>query len=60
MKFVDFETYCEKCLYFEKNECEDPCNTCLNEPVRDNSEKPIEFKKNTKRRKRNGKSEQRL
>ena len=40
---VDFGSFCRKCLHWTKSEHEEPCNSCLNEPVNDNSKKPVNF-----------------
>lgn len=40
---VYFGEYCEKCLHFEKNDDEEPCCDCLEEPVAENSHKPVKF-----------------
>jgi len=42
-KFVDFYTYCKACKHKDKNENDDPCNDCLNEPVNEDSHKPWYF-----------------
>lgn len=45
-KFVDFNTYCKKCVYKNENET-DPnsaCYECLFSPVNGYSKKPICFK----------------
>lgn len=41
---VEFETWCPKCLHAKTKETDDPCNSCLNEPVNDDSRKPVFFK----------------
>lgn len=38
---VNFAEYCKKCKYRDLKEAKDPCNECLEVPVRLNSEKPI-------------------
>jgi len=43
--FVDFEEYCSKCKYKDKEENEDPCWDCLDEPVNLYSQKPVKFVK---------------
>lgn len=43
-KEVMYSEYCKKCLYFELDETEDPCNECLTYPVNENSIVPINFK----------------
>ena len=42
-KFVDFYIYCQKCKHKNVIESEDPCHECLNEPVREDSRKPIKY-----------------
>ena len=41
---VQFEEYCPKCKHFTKLETEDPCWTCLTNPVNEDSVRPTEFK----------------
>lgn len=43
-KFVRFDEYCKKCTYKSTKETEDPCNTCLTNPVNVDSHKPVNFK----------------
>lgn len=43
-KIVDFEKYCRKCKYYAKSESDDPCWSCLENPVNVNSQKPVYFK----------------
>lgn len=45
-KFVNFE-YCKTCKYFKDGDKkpDGPCHDCLDQPVRDYSEKPINYKK---------------
>ena len=50
-KIVSFDEYCNKCEFESVKETENPCNRCLNNPVREHSHKPQEF-----REKKNGKS----
>lgn len=44
-KIVEFDLYCNRCKYkdIKDEEGEEPCNTCLAEPVNLNSSKPIKF-----------------
>lgn len=42
-KIVDF-SYCNKCIYKNKKESEEPCDECLATPSRQNSIKPLYFK----------------
>ena len=41
--FVDFYNYCPKCEYEDRYACDEPCNTCLESPVNEGSEKPVKF-----------------
>lgn len=43
-KEVDFGTYCETCKHKDTPEFEDPCNDCLDTPVREGTVKPINWK----------------
>lgn len=47
---VRFDEYCKKCEYEKKQENEDPCDKCLDEPVNDNTSKPRMFKEKEARR----------
>lgn len=42
-KEVRFDLYCSKCKHKSKKESEDPCWDCLNEPINENSHKPLYF-----------------
>ena len=44
-KEVYFDQYCKTCEHKEKEEKENPCNECLNEPVNTNSHKPTKYAK---------------
>ncbi len=48
-KFVDFKKYCESCEYKDVNEVKDPCNECLEHPVNEHSQKPINYKEKKKK-----------
>ena len=43
-KEVFFYKYCHKCKHEDCREADEPCSTCLNNPVNDFSHKPINFK----------------
>lgn len=49
-KEVDFHEYCPKCKYCDTSETAEPCDSCLEIGVRENSRVPEEFKegKNSK------------
>ena len=51
LKIVNFEKYCKFCKYMDTKEHEDPCNSCLENPVNDDSHKPICFKEDASARK---------
>lgn len=38
--FVDFNTYCETCKYKDLEEFKDPCNDCIQVPVRESTRVP--------------------
>lgn len=38
--FVDFNTYCETCKYKNLEEFKDPCNDCIEVPVRESTRIP--------------------
>ena len=44
-KDVNFKHYCAECKYSELKEFEDPCNDCLENGVRNGTEKPLYFEK---------------
>jgi hypothetical protein len=50
-KIVDFEKYCKQCKFYNVNDKEgkEPCNSCLDEPVNENSKKPVNFKEKDKK-----------
>lgn len=41
--FVDFFRYCNLCKHVECMSYEEPCNTCLENPVNQGSRKPVKF-----------------
>lgn len=43
-KEVYFDEYCHKCKHYEKSESDSPCWECLDEPVNEDSHKPVYFK----------------
>lgn len=45
-KLVD-ETMCKSCIHFEESDAVDPCHTCQETPVNENSKKPINYIKKT-------------
>lgn len=47
-KFVDFKKYCETCEFRDTDEIKDPCNECLENPVNEHSQKPVNYKEKEK------------
>lgn len=45
MKEVDYATYCKGCKYFNLSSTEEPCNGCLEESVRKNTIRPLNWEK---------------
>lgn len=52
-KEVYFGVYCKECKYELKDEADEPCHDCLNEPVNVYSHKPVKFKEKEKKNDRN-------
>lgn len=44
-KEVRFDIYCGKCEYSKKEGYEDPCNECLEQGMREGTEKPLNWEK---------------
>lgn len=44
IKEVRFDLYCEKCAHYEEPDDDDPCHYCLEEPGRQYTHKPLNFK----------------
>lgn len=44
LKIVNFDQYCSTCKNKGVDEGEDPCNSCLYEPVNEDSHKPVNWK----------------
>lgn len=42
-KIIDFSKFCSRCEYYDKTFSEEPCNTCLSHPARENSHTPEKF-----------------
>lgn len=40
LHIVNFDLYCPACKHFNKNQNEEPCDTCLSVPARKDSRKP--------------------
>ena len=55
---VEFEEWCNKCKFGKQGEEEHPCYLCLDEPVNDDSKKPVYFVAGeTKKKERYGRKE---
>ena len=39
-KIVRFDLYCNRCKHEEKDEADEPCNSCLDIPARQNTHVP--------------------
>lgn len=46
IKLVEFERFCEKCVYKDTEEAEDPCHECLQVGGRPFTHTPLYFEKN--------------
>lgn len=42
-KEVYFDNFCAKCVHKDKEESEEPCSECLEEPVNEYSHTPTKF-----------------
>lgn len=51
-KIVDFHEWCNKCVYDDKPENEEPCWECLTKPVNEDSHRPINYKEKVDANKR--------
>ena len=40
---VRYDLWCSKCKHKDIKENDEPCEECLDNPVKDNSERPINF-----------------
>lgn len=47
-KEVRFDEYCKKCKHYELRETEDPCFTCLEDPINLYSHKPVKYEEKEK------------
>ena len=43
VKLVEFNSWCERCKHYDKDEADDPCFDCLCDPVNVASHKPTKF-----------------
>ena len=44
-KEVYFHEYCKTCKYKDVDDLDEPCNTCLEEPINLYSHKPVKYTK---------------
>ena len=46
---VEFDKYCKTCKFREKKKKkgEEPCNECLNNPINQDSRKPVNYKEDS-------------
>lgn len=49
-KEVDFEKYCKECKYKDLPGNEEPCDSCMEYPVRTYTTKPVKFEKDKKKK----------
>lgn len=49
LKEVYFDNFCALCEHKDKKENESPCDDCLNEPVNENSHRPVFFVRKEKK-----------
>ena len=55
---VEFENWCKTCKFGKQGEEEHPCYLCLDEPVNDDSKKPVYYVEgDTKKKERYGRKE---
>lgn len=45
---VEYHKYCSRCEHKNTDAAEEPCSTCLDEYIRDNSRRPINFEEKSK------------
>ena len=57
-KIVEFDKYCKTCQHCDLDEKFDPCHDCLNYPVNTNSKKPVNYKEDEKKIKKENKKEE--
>ena len=46
---VEYWKYCKDCRHEKNEETEEPCDSCLNEPINEDSQKPLYFSKKFER-----------
>lgn len=43
IKFCDFHKYCKLCKHYKKKETEEPCFSCMEEPINEGTAKPVNW-----------------
>lgn len=56
---VEFENWCNKCKYYKKDEEDNPCYLCLDEPVNEDSKRPVYYVEDTIKKKEKKNARQR-
>lgn len=56
---VEFENWCSKCKHYKKDEEDNPCYLCLDEPVNEDSKKPVYYAEDTKKKEKKKNARQR-
>ena len=49
-KIVNFSAYCVDCKHIHKDETEEPCDSCLSEPVNQNTHTPVKYEEAEKKK----------
>ena len=44
-KEVYFHEYCKSCRHKKANDIDEPCDTCLSEPLNWNTHRPVKYEK---------------
>ena len=48
LKIVNYDIYCQTCKYKDLDGIEEPCNECLDNPVNEDSKKPVKYEEEKK------------
>lgn len=51
---VKYDKYCSTCMFSKVKDTEDPCDECLNQPVNEDSRRPVNYKEDTNAKKVKG------
>ena len=49
-KIVNFDNFCKLCKYKDTDENKPPCESCLSEPVNQNTHKPVKYEEADKKK----------